>query len=383
MRRALLLVALVGVVVTRARPAAAYPQWQFSTGEDRCNQCHYAPAGGGLLTSFGRDAAGDELSTFGGNGAFLHGLGQLPAWLKLGGELRGAFVAHDVQDPNGPTVAVFPMQADGQVRVVLPIEGLTFSATLGFRGQVRDPDRLVPEQNFQPTSTSRLVSREHYLMYQPEATGSYLRVGRFFAPFGLRFAEHNLYLRRDLGFDQMRESYNVSTGFVEPAWELHVTLFAPDFVREMGSDERGAAAYFERRLGSGALAAQARVASGPGVTRLIGGLVGKAWVEPVRTLFFAEVDGVNLLYDDVHAGARQQMIATAGLSVLPVPAFIATLLCERNQLDLALDDAWTAGDLMLNWFPAAHFELQAVGRLQHPTGGQTAKTFFFQLHYFL
>ena len=36
----------------------------------------------------------------------------------------------------------------------------------------------------------RFISREHYLMYRPEAMGIYARVGRFFAPFGLRLAEH-------------------------------------------------------------------------------------------------------------------------------------------------------------------------------------------------
>ena len=44
--------------------------------------------------------------------------------------------------------------------------------------------------------------------------------------------------------------------------------------------------------------------------------------------------------------------------------------------------AWTAGDLMINWFPYPHFELQAMGRLQSPAGGDVAKTFFAQLHYF-
>jgi len=37
-----------------------------------------------LLTSYGRDAAGEDLATFGGNGALLHGLGTLPPWLALG-----------------------------------------------------------------------------------------------------------------------------------------------------------------------------------------------------------------------------------------------------------------------------------------------------------
>ena len=368
-----------------AAPAAAYPQWQLSTGNERCNQCHYAPAGGGLLTSYGRDAAGEDLAQFGGNGALLHGLGTLPPWLALGADLRGAFVAQGVQDPRGPTVAAFPMQADAEARVAIPDTGLSLSGTLGLRGQVRDPDVLVPVENYQPVSTSQLISREHYLMYQPEAIGSYLRLGRFFAPFGLRFAEHTLYIRRDLGFDQLRETYNLSAGVVRPGWELHVTLFAPDFIRQIGSDETGAAAYYEKRIadGTAAFALQGRVAAAPGVTRFIGGVVGKAWVAPWRTLLFAEVDGVDLLFDDPSVSSRRQVVAAAGLTLMPAPWLMATLLGERNQIDVSFDDAWTAVDAFVNWFPYAHFELQAVGRLQHPTGGDDAKTFFFQVHYFL
>jgi hypothetical protein len=384
-RRFGLLLALPLLLLTLgATPAHAYPQWQLSTGVARCNQCHYAPGGGGLLTSFGRDAVGEELSTFGGDGRLLHGAVTLPSWLALGADLRGAFVAQDVQDPAGPTVAVFPMQADASARVALP-GGLSVAGTVGFRGQARDPDVLVPAQNYQPVSTSRLVSREHYLMLQPEALGTYLRVGRFFAPFGLRFAEHNLYLRRDLGFDQLRETYNVSGGVIERAWELHVTLFAPDFVRHIGSDERGVAAYFERRLADDtvALAGQGRVALAPGVTRLVIGAVGKGYLERLRTLLFAEVDAVELHFDDDSLPTRHQVIATAGLTVLPIPGVMATLLGERNQLDIAFPNGWTAATALLNWFPYAHVELQLMGRLQLPTGTDAARTLFVQLHYFL
>ena len=376
---------IVTAVVLRAAPAAAYPQWQLSTGAERCNQCHYDPAGGGLLTSYGRDAAGEDLSTFGGNGALLHGLGTLPPWLALGADLRAAFVAQGVQDPGGPTVAVFPMQADVEGRVALPGTGLSLNGTVGLRGQVRDPDVLVPIQNYQPVSTSEIVSREHFLMYQPETIGSYLRIGRFFAPFGLRFAEHTLYIRRDLGFDELQETYNLSAGVVKPGWELHVSIFAPDFVRHIGSDESGASAYYERRIagGAAAFALQGRVAQAPGVTRFMGGVVGKAWVEPLRTFLFAEVDGVNLLFDDPAVGTRHQIVAAGGFTVLPAPWLMGTLIGEHNQIDVALPDAWTAVDALVNWFPYAHIELQAMGRLQVPTGGETAKTFFFQVHYFL
>jgi hypothetical protein len=374
----------LGLLLLGERAAQAFPQWQLSTGAVRCNQCHYAPAGGGILTSYGRDAAGEQLSTFGGNGDFLHGAVTMPRWLAIGGDLRGAFVAQDVQDPSGPAVAAFPMQADLAARVALPV-GFSVGGIVGFRGQVRDPDILVPAQNYQPISTSRLISREHYAMWQPAAVGPYVRAGRFFAPFGLRFAEHNLYLRRDLGFDQLEETYNVSAGLIYDAWELHVTMFASDFVRHIGSDENGFAMLYEHRLADDrlALAAQGRLADGPGMTRFIFGGYGKLWLEPIKSLFFAEVDGVQQLFDDPAVGTRFQAIATAGVTVLPLPSLMLTALWERNQIDLAVPASWNGADAFMSWFPYAHFEVQVFGRLQFPSGGDVAKTFFAQIHYFL
>jgi len=379
-----LLVAAAALLWLGERPARAYPQWQLSTGAVRCNQCHYAPAGGGPINSYGRDAVGEELSSFGGNGAFLHGAVSLPSWLALGGDFSGAFVDQDVQDPAGPTVAVFPMQADVSARVALPA-GFSIEGVLGFRGQVRDPDLLVPIQNFQPVSTSQLISREHYAMWEPEAVGPYLRVGRFYAPYGLRMAEHILYINRDLGYDELGETYNVSGGFVYPNAELHLTVFAPDFVRHIGSDEKGFAAYLESRFHDDtiALAGQMRLAIAPGVTRLMAGVVGKGYLEGLHTLLLGEVDVVNNVFTQLGDSARAQIVGAAGFTLFPLRGVMITALGERNQVDVQVNDAYTAGTLLVNWLPYAHFELQLMERVQFPSGGSAANTLFFQIHYFL
>jgi len=371
------------LVLVGGSRAHAYPQFQLSSGTARCSQCHFAPGGGGLLNSYGR-SEGADLSTFGGDGRFLHGAVSLPSWLALGGDLRAAVVDQDVQDPSGPTVAAFPMQADAYARVALPL-GLSIAGTVGLRGQVREPNVLVPYENYQPTSLSQVISREHYVMLQPEALGVYLRAGRFFAPFGLRFAEHLLYIRRDLGFDQLRETYNLSAGIIQPGWELHLTVFAPDFMRHIGSEESGVAGYVERRAASDtvAYALQARVASTSGVTRFIAGAVTKIYVEPMRTMFLGELDGVQIVFDDPTIGARRQVVGLGGASIFPAPAVMLTLLGERNQVDVNSPAAWTAGTALLSWFPYAHVELQVMARAQLPSGGAWANTLFFQLHYWL
>jgi hypothetical protein len=384
MKLTLTFVLALGVCGLWAAPARAYPQWQLSSGAVRCNQCHFAPAGGGLPNSYGRDFVGQDLSTFGGDGALLHGAVKLPSWLSLGGDFRGAFVAEGVQDPSGPTVAAFPMQADVEGRVSF-LHDFSFYGVLGLRGEVRGDDDIVPADNYQPVSTSRLISREHWLMWQPESQGFYARAGRFFAPFGLRLAEHITYIRRDLGFDELQETYNLSGGYLSDLWEVHVTAFAPDFVRHIGSDESGVAAYYERRIlnQTGVVAAQVRYASAPGITRTIAGGVGKYYLEPLKTLFLGEIDVVYLSLNDNLSG-RGQVVGAAGFSVLPVKGALITVLGERNQEDVQVRDAArTAATLLLGWFPYAHVEIQLMGRAEFPDGLPATKTFFAQLHYFL
>ena len=118
------------------------------------------------------------------------------------------------------------------------------------------------------------------------------------------------------------------------------------------------------------------------MTRTIVGAVGKAWIAPARTLFFAEADFVRR--DIPSVDASYQFVGLGGATFMPTKAIMATLLGERGQVDLAVHDAaYDAATLLVNWFPYAHFEAQAMGRIEIPEGGQTAKTFFLQLHYFL
>ncbi len=373
---------LAATMLLGAARAEAYPQWQFSTDNSHCNQCHYAPAGGGLINNFGRDAAGEDLSTFGGNGAFLHGAVPLPSWLALGGDLRGAFADEDVQDPNGPTYAFFPMQADLYARVAFG-HGFSASAIGGLRGQIRDGNDLVPDQNYQPIDGSQFISREHYVMWQPASHGYYVRAGRFFAPFGLRFAEHFMYTRRDLGFNTLQETYNLSGGWIEDKSELHVTAFMRDYLLHVGSNENGVAAYYERELRDiAALAAQAKFGVGPDAKRVIVGGVGKVYAERIKTLFFTEADLVRIMPDATES--RWQFVGVGGFSVLPYRGVLATVMAERFQEDLVVRQAeWTAATGLLSFFPYAHCEAQIMVRADVPGGGVAAKTFFAQLHYYL
>ena len=209
-----LVVATVGILamIASAGRAAAYPQFQLSTGNDTCGTCHLSPAGGGLLNDYGRSEASDTISR-GGDGSFLHGLWEPPAWLQLGADLRGALAAR-YQDPRRQLLG-FPMQADIYVRA--GTQALSLTVTGGLRGVARQPH---------PPLIERLASREHYVMWRPR-TGLYLRAGRFFPVFGLRSQDHTAYVRRYLGFGTLEEPYGIAVGSKGPSWEAHASVFVP------------------------------------------------------------------------------------------------------------------------------------------------------------
>ena len=126
-----------------------------------------------------------------------------------------------------------------------------------------------------------------------------------------------------------------------------------------------------------------RVAIAPGVTKLMAGVVGKGYLEGLHTLLLGEVDVINNVFTDLGDSSRAQIVGAAGFTLFPVRGLMITALGERNQVDLQVNDAYTAGTLLVNWFPYAHFELQLMERVQFPSGGSAANTLFLQIHYFL
>jgi len=368
--------ALVLALLLAPGAADAYPQFQLATGNARCSLCHISPAGGGLLNEYGRSESGDTISQFGGNGAFLYGVYEEPSWLKLGVDLRVAGLAK--QQTDDPEYYAFPMQGD----TYLYLRGGDFSlyAVGGPRAQVRVPrDSIV----------DRFGSDEYWLMWRPKTTGSYVRAGRFFAPFGLRSQDHTTFVRRYLGFHSWEESYNLSGGHVGDDWEMHVTAFTPVPYEIMGSGPRasGGTVYYEKQLADekAIIGAQARAAiAETDRTYLVGG-VGKYYVESARLLFMGELD-FQLQDFDATGPTRPQLATHLEVSYWPVTGFMLGAAVERFDQDMSVKDlARDAASLSLQYFPLAHWELMLLGKLEYQGGEYSDPTplAMFQLHYYL
>jgi len=383
------LVATFVLIALRGR-ASAYPQFQFSSGTSRCSQCHYSPAGGGLITSWGRDEAGDTIS-LGGDGAFLHGLWAPPSWLALGADVRLAALRNQVGGPESPEYAAFPMQTDVYARFAFG-DQVSLYLEAGARG---DTGRDESIHGRLTSVTDRFISREHYLMWRQSATGFYLRAGRFFAPYGLRFVEHTYYVRRYTGYDLYDETYTVSGGYVGEDWELHASLFAPppasfpDALQSVGLRESGGAAYLEKRFAAmSAVALQMRIGTSGEARRYEGGAVGKLWVDKARLLFLGEAD---LIREQVSAASfsENQFVSYLGATFFPVRGLMAGVAYERYQENLAVAGTARNGfDAEVSFFPWAHFELVLFGQAQiigsgAASEGPKASLFMLQVHYYL
>ena len=176
----------------------------------------------------------------------------------------GAGLVYDV----GMNPAAFPMQADGDLGV--HGHGFTFVGLVGL------------QQGHDVTTVP--VSREHWVMWQPEqgaSDGLYLRAGRFMPVYGLRFAEHTAYTRRYGGTPLYGETYGAAVEYVKPAYELHVTGFVHDPSSTPPSTATAPRA--TARSGSRAWPRSAPKAATRRATRTAGagGLTAKLWLDPI------------------------------------------------------------------------------------------------------
>ena len=359
--------------------AEAYPEFQFSTGAVRCSQCHVSPSGGGLVNSYGRSQAEDAISMYGGNGDFLYGIWEEPDWVKFGVDLRVAVLARD----NGSETdfLVFPMQGDTYVDFFF--KDFTAAFILGPRAQARTP---------RESPLARMNSREHWLMWRPKTQGPYARVGRFYAPFGLRQQDHTVFNRRFLGFHSFEESYNLSGGYVKNKWEAHATLFAPapgplQLVLGGGPAAYGFTGYYEKRLGKrkGAAAAQTRIAKSDTDLRSTLGGVGKWYFKPAKLLLMGELDLTLQTFDDGDSPSRMQFTSYLSGTYTPIQGLAITAALQRHDTDLSVrDTGYDATQISVQWFVRSHVEFHSVYRLEFSGDYQKPRLLtFWMLHYFL
>jgi hypothetical protein len=154
----------------------------------RCTTCHYSPAGGGLLTPYGRSLT-PELSATGerrgepGEERFLWGLlGDRLKPVDLGIDLRPS---HRRASTDGLTTAESSLATADLLAAVR-------TGRFTFYGKVGRIPAAAPEG-------ARVASHEYWAGYDNGRVG--LRLGRFLPAYGVHVADHTTLTRSALGLD--------------------------------------------------------------------------------------------------------------------------------------------------------------------------------------
>ncbi len=350
---------LVVLLLVGARGvAAAYPQYQFSSGTERCADCHVAPAGAGVLTEWGRGEMGETLA-MGGDGRLLHAIDQ-PDWLAIGGGVRLAGLLSETGADNGARQALFPMQLEAAARA--GTAAVSATVVVGVL-----PDRTV-------------FSREHFVTHQHDDGEWQVRAGRFAAPFGLRLADHTAYVRRYTGYGLYEETYGVGASHLGDRHDLHVTAFVTDPLQWSVERAAGAALLYERRSPGRALRGSARASAGERELRGLAGVSGTLWLDGPRLALLGELDGG---WQVLRAAGEGRPTATAylGPTWFPRRGVNLSVAAELHAEDLRLPEANRyAGSAALSVMPWAHVELAASARYQRIGTADHATTALLQVH---
>lgn len=168
--------------------AQAFPD-TIRHGYTNCTTCHISPAGGGLLTPYGRSLSRELMSTWGYkneeyplHGAIAFNENSFETF-TAGGDVRS--LKRKVQSDAGTENENFLMQA--QLRFGLLFEKVKFLVSVGKIENPRESEKV------------EWVSPEAYVVWTPKEEIS-IRAGRFEPIYGLRMPDHNLYIKSDIGF---------------------------------------------------------------------------------------------------------------------------------------------------------------------------------------
>ena len=201
--------------------ASAFPELTRHN-YNNCMVCHISPTGGGVLSEYGRSLSKELVSTWGyeGEEKFFYFIPTTEA-LALGGDFRNLQLKDKL--PTGVKRELWiPMQRD-----------LEIAATIG-----KWVTAVTVGENTRATEGSKLLSRRHYVMKKISENLT-VRGGKFYPAFGLHIPDHSTVIRRGLGWDQGRETYNLEGAWQGEKWHYFTTAIVgrPDdtsVVRERG-----------------------------------------------------------------------------------------------------------------------------------------------------
>lgn len=326
--------------------AQAFPE-MIRLGYVNCTACHVAPTGGGLMTDYGRSISSEALSTWAAPKEELPGHGFLPeppAWLKIGGDIR--VIQTYVDNAQATSTTAFPMQADFDFG--LNLHKFWYVQSLGVQGG--------PEQ---APGRGEFVAHHYYAMYNV-TDESYGRGGKYLLPFGLNIPDHTSFIKRNLGFDQGQETYNIDGGSVGEKWNF---IGALSFGRKDNRNvdlEKGGSFQVAYNLGDThkLMGSFAYLKHDSSHRYLLGPQV--LWGFNAQWVFLGEYDYQEKTTDSPAKSVQKGAVTYSRLQYEWTKGFHSYLLHQFSYLDFTqLRTRVNSTGLGLLWYPRPHFELSA------------------------
>lgn len=193
------LATLIFLLMTINIPASAEPYLAVRTGL-KCMSCHVNPTGGGKRNAFGRIYGQTILPTKISKDPLGNLFGDR---FDIGGNLRTSLKT--IQTPNQNNNTAFNTD-----RANIYIEGKLVPNRLSF----------YLDQQFSPGSDNR----ESWLMLKSKKGDAYIKAGKIFQPYGLRFEDDDALVRTIPGINFSTADNGVELGLEKGSWSTQFAI---------------------------------------------------------------------------------------------------------------------------------------------------------------
>lgn len=336
------LAAVLAVTAAAVSGARAEPYLAARTGLG-CASCHINRTGGGGRTAYGAGYGAQTLPW--AKLAPAHGLfdGSLGERVRIGVDARGGYLA-TFRDP-GPYIGEAKLS---EANVYLGVDLLKDKLSVYF------------DEHVAPGGAS---AREAFALYAIQKAGFYVKGGKFFLPFGIRFEDDEFATRRATGFTFETADIGAEVGFDDGAWSSAFSITnGTSGGAEADNGKQyswtGARVFKDGRFGLSASTNDLPA----GARHSVGGAFGTYHVGPVVVLAEADVirddDGSGPTREGGAGHVELDALAHAGL----------TVRLFGGAYDLDRDDGigrLTQVGIGLDWTPLPGLQIRALYRARN------------------
>jgi hypothetical protein len=200
------------LITSQSHVAEAFPQFA-GDGYFSCTSCHVSSSGGDALTAYGRSFAEEKLTTwsFEGEAKAMHGSVNIPEWLLVGGHVRLIQVHYEDAKISQGNYLVMQRELD-----------------LGYAGEALKLYATVANERDEAGEyDAKTVAMPKWVLRYDILEKLSVRAGKTSPKFGLNIADHNAYIRRNIGLGSESEEKLIEASFFSETLEMNVSQSAP------------------------------------------------------------------------------------------------------------------------------------------------------------